>query len=138
MVTKFISSPLNTIIETAIIKGIKFSEMALSLEMDDIELTDFLMGITPINDNIANGLYKLFGVDKKFWVNRQKNYDKKVVDSTFEIINSKLPPSKLSKKAKKYKMRQKNNGYSGKECICAEDGFLAGSQFAIEQLIKIK
>lgn len=82
----YISHPLNTIIESAIVKGISFAGMGLYLEMDDIQLTDFLMGKTKIDDKIASNLERLFGVDKSFWINRQISYTEEMFKKWLDEI----------------------------------------------------
>lgn len=78
------SHPLDTIIETAILKNIAFADMAYALDMNDQQLRDFLSEKTPINERIAVGLERLLGVDKQFWINRQFNYDKPMKNETSE------------------------------------------------------
>jgi plasmid maintenance system antidote protein VapI len=70
------SHPLNTIIKYAILANTTFKKMGEALHMSDYELRDFLSKKTKINDQIAEGLQNLFGVDKQFWLNKQINYDK--------------------------------------------------------------
>ena len=53
-----------------------------------------------------------------------------------KLINETLPPHILSKRAKEHRQYIREFGYSVKECNCAEEGFLAGAQFAITKLIK--
>lgn len=52
------------------------------------------------------------------------------------LVDKVLAPYILSKRAKRYRGYVKEFGYSVKECNCAEEGFLAGAQFAIVELTK--
>jgi len=82
------SHPLDTIIETCIVKGklVDFCTMASILEMDVFELRDFLAERTPIDEKIAMRLELLLGVDKQFWLNCQNNYDIRVTNVLPEYI----------------------------------------------------
>lgn len=78
--SEFISHPLDTVIENCIHVNISFKDMCLCLGLNDEGLREFLAERMPINDKIATGLEKLLGVDKQFWLNRQNNFNKRLIN----------------------------------------------------------
>ena len=64
---------LNDILET---RDMSLNTLSKKSNLDEETLFEFITGNIDVNDNIAIGLEKALKIDKSFWYNLQKIYDR--------------------------------------------------------------
>src|ERR1700745_653120 len=69
-----ISPPWDTIAETLLVKQIPLKHLIDKLALSDAHLLDLITGDLVIDEDLANKLNDLLGIDVNFWINRDVIY----------------------------------------------------------------
>lgn len=80
---EFLSPPGDTILESLHVMNLKPDDLMAVLGFNRWQFDLLVNAKIRIDERIAEGLEKLIGVDKLFWIDRQKNYDKKLARLVF-------------------------------------------------------
>lgn len=75
---ELLSCPGDTILETIQEKGITRDELAEAMNITQASMDDLISGKQPIAEIDAIGLQQCLGIDKQFWINREKLYREKL------------------------------------------------------------
>ena len=80
-----VTPPGATIVDWILENKYSMEEFRLSLELDEIQFRDLLLGHYIIGNWIATKLYWITKVPIRFWINRENNYRCYIQDLCTEI-----------------------------------------------------
>jgi HTH-type transcriptional regulator/antitoxin HigA len=84
----WVSLPSDTISDLLALKKLTNQQFADLLRMDITFVQELLNGNIPIDDNLANSLSIHLGASKKFWINRERNYQTRIKELEQNWIES--------------------------------------------------